>query len=166
MKRTVIGTIGLLLALGACGSGSDEQPAANESVARSTTSEPTDVMTLTASLKAAVPEISKVVVYTEDTDPNDLLGRPNGYTQAAVLIDSRTNCDESDLGVSCGAVLEMWPSADEAKGRSEYIQSALKDNPMLGTEYNYLRGANLLRVTGELKPSDARAIQEAWATLD
>jgi hypothetical protein len=32
----------------------------------------------------------------------------------------------------------------------DYIQGILKDSPMLGTEYDYLRGGLLLRVDGAL----------------
>ena len=51
---------------------------------------------------------------TEDNDPNDLIGRPSGYTDAAVVYDSEAECTE--LGVDCGATIEIWPSEAFARG--------------------------------------------------
>lgn len=104
---------------------------------------------------------TKVVAITEDNDPNNLLGRPNGYTDAAVLYDKRVECAE--LGASCGAMIEIWASAADAQQRSEYIQTIQKAAPALGSEYHTLNGNALLRVTGELKPSEAKAYQIAFA---
>ena len=44
----------------------------------------------------------------------------------------------------------------------DYIQRILKDSPMLGSEYDYLRGSLLLRVDGALKPSAAAAYETAF----
>ena len=60
-----------------------------------------------------VPSVSKSVDLTESSDPNDMLGRPNGYKAATVFYDKRANCDE--LGVECGATLEIWPDSSAAK---------------------------------------------------
>jgi hypothetical protein len=111
-------------------------------------------------VKARGDRIAKVVTITEDNDPNDKIGRPNGYTSAAVLYDRTLSCP--DPGVACGASIEVWPSTADAKARSDYIQRALKDNPMLGTEYNYLRGPALFRVFGEIKPTAAKTLEAAF----
>ncbi len=106
---------------------------------------------------------TKVVTITEDNDPNNLIGRPNGYVSAAVLYDSNATCTE--LGVSCGATVEVWSDAAAAKARSEYIQAILKDAPVLGSELHTLNGAVLLRVDGkQLKPSQAKAYADALST--
>lgn len=103
---------------------------------------------------------TKIVVITEDNDPNDLLGRPNGYTDAAVIYDEGTTC--TDLGAECGATIEIWPSRDDAQRRSDYIQGILKDAPAFGTEYHTLNESALLRITGNLKPSTAKEYQTAF----
>jgi hypothetical protein len=43
--------------------------------------------------------------------------------------------------------------------------SELKADPMLGTEYDYLNGPVLLRVSQYLIPSEARAYQRALAKI-
>ncbi|MFG1912582.1 hypothetical protein [Kribbella sp. NPDC048928] len=97
---------------------------------------------------------------TEDNDPNKLVGRPNGYSDAAVLYDKGTDC--TDLGVDCGATVEIWPTTEDAKRRAAYIQNLLKDAPALGTEYDYVNAGALLRVAGALKPSTAKAYAGAF----
>jgi len=54
----------------------------------------------------------------------------------------------------------VFPDAQLAKGRAEYIQGVLK-NSGLGAEYDYLHGPVLVRVTGNLSPSKARDYERA-----
>lgn len=110
---------------------------------------------------AKQPTTTQVVAITEDNDPNDLIGRPNGYTSAAIIYDSGAECTE--LGVNCGGTVEVWGSAADAKARSEYIQGILKEAPMFGTEYHTLNGDVLLRITGQLKPSVAETYAAAFS---
>jgi len=116
-----------------------------------------------AALQAAVPEVTKVIKLTAANDPNDLLGRPNGYTAAWKLYDSRAKCD-TPLDTTCGATVEVWPSEADAKRRSAYIQGILKNAPALGTEYDTVSGPVLLRVTGQLTPAQAAAYKQALGT--
>ena len=113
-------------------------------------------------LQAAVPSVRKVVTISEDNDPNDLIGRPNGYTDAAVIYDSEVQCAE--LGVDCGGTIEIWPSEVDATARKEYIQTTLKANQALGTEYDTVHGSALLRVTSQVKPSRAEAYATAFTS--
>jgi hypothetical protein len=113
-----------------------------------------------AALSTKIPEISKTVQITADNDSNNLIGRPGKYTDAATLYDSRVSC--TSLGVDCGATIEVWPTTSDAQARSDYIQGALKAAPALGTEYDYVNGTLLLRVTGIIKPADAAIYQEAF----
>ena len=75
----------------------------------------------------------------------------------------RQRLDEpcSDLGIECGVTVEQWASAGDAEDRSDYILTILDDAPMLGSEYHYLDGAILVRVTGELPPSAAKEYETA-----
>jgi hypothetical protein len=109
-----------------------------------------------------VPSVRKVVRLTEDNDPNDLIGRPNGYTDAAVIYESDVQCAE--LGVDCGATIEIWPSEVDPAARKEYIQTTLKANQALGTEYDTVHGSALLRVTSQVKPSRAEAYATAFTS--
>lgn len=127
------------------------------------TSESTTIDRVVADLRSAVPQISKVIVITEDNDPNNLIGRPNGYVAATVIEDSRVKCSKGQkIGVDCGATVEEWPDNDSAQRRSAYIQRARESMPILGQEYDYVQGPFLLRVSGDLKPSQAKKYEAAF----
>lgn len=136
----------LLLLLSACGGGSTQ----------SATSVADD-------LKVEISAITESVEITEENDPNDLIGRPGGYTESVVLHDSRVACDD-DVSVGCGAKVEVFDDSDAAADRADYIQSILEGNAALGTEYHYVDGPVLLRVSGELKPSAAEEYEAAFAS--
>lgn len=101
---------------------------------------------------------------TEKTDSNKLLGRPNGYTSAAVLADRDADqCTSALDGIDCGVVVEVWPDAQAVTSRVAYIQGILKNAPALGSEFDYPSGAALLRVNGKVvEPSVARSYEAAW----
>lgn len=165
---TVVGVLAGSLLLSACGSGDSSapsSPAASSatSSAPSTTAASTSPAATPTALPVAAevadsikqPSTTKIVAITEDNDPNNLIGRPNGYVSAAVIYDSNATC--TDIGVDCGATVEVWQDEASAKTRSEYIQSILKASPILGSEFHTLDGPVLLRVDGkQLKPSLAK----------
>lgn len=152
MTRAWIAALVLPLALttGCGGDGGDDREVAEDATARSVAEQ----------IESEVDSVTEVVGITEDNDPNDLIGRPNGYEAAAVIYDDRVECDE--LGVECGATVEQWEDTDAAQDRSEYIQRILEDAPILGSEYHYLDGPFLVRVWGDLKPSEADEYEAAF----
>ena len=175
MRKLFIAPVALLLALSGCSSSpastdSEAAPiASSPTVASTSTSTPTPTPTkavVTADdvaffLEDEIAKVEKVVQITEDNDPNDLIGRPNGYTEAAIVFDERLNCGDQ-LGASCGATVEIWPDEAGATARNDYIQGVLKDSPILGSEYGYVEGNVLLRVSGDLKPSVAAGYKSAF----
>ncbi|MFI8696477.1 hypothetical protein [Dietzia maris] len=120
---------------------------------REATSQAQDATAVAEDLKAGSDTATKVVTINEDNDPNDKIGRPNGYKSAAVLYDSQLVCDS--LGVGCGVTVEVFPDDSLARARADHLQSVHKSMPMLGSEWNYVKGPVLVRITGELKPSAA-----------
>ncbi|QOD43159.1 hypothetical protein [Clavibacter zhangzhiyongii] len=129
--------------------------------APSATPEPVDTSAaaIASAIKASVPSAGDVVQITEDNDPNDVIGRPTGYVDAATLYDTRVTCDE--LGAECGASVEIWGDPAAAQARMDYIQGILASTTALGTEYDYVRGDAIIRVTGVLKPSEASEYEAA-----
>lgn len=93
-----------------------------------------------------------VTEYTAENDPNGLLGKSNGYTEAANV--KWAECD--GLDVSCGATVEVWKDKDAAKQRAEYIQNILGGAPALGSEWTYVDGSTVLRITGDLTEEQAK----------
>ena len=106
--------------------------------------------------------MTSVVVQDENTDPNHLLGRPNGYTARVSFDVPGGDPDADKYTLSRGGVIEIFPSEDAARRRSTYLQELAKNEPILGTEYNYIRGPVLLRLIGDVKPSLAAQFEAAF----
>lgn len=117
--------------------------------------------------KAELSLTGGISVQDEDTDPNSLLARPNGYTSrsSADLPGGDKNADK--YSVDRGLVVEGFATAEDAKRRSNYIQGLQKDNPILGTEWHYSAGGGtaLVRVSGKVKPPLAKKIEAAVADM-
>lgn len=170
MNTTLVSKLALALPLAmcvACGAPDQKQPdssgasAAGTTVAEAVQPPPATAQSIAESIKATIPEVAELIEVTEDNDPNNLIGRPNGDVAATVLVDSRLpRC--ADLSTDCGAMIEQWSDQAAAQKRSDYIQSMLESMPMLGQEWNTVNGGLLLRVTGELKPSVAKAYESAF----
>jgi len=184
MKR--VGALAVLLPLiAACGTSKDAEtvpPTPTRAATTSTTSTPSaptaaSAVTPTVAvhsddpteearrLKTQIPQIIDVITMTEDNDENDLIGRPGQYDAASFMADKRLGCqatgDYDGLSIDCGAKIERWPSEADAKTRMKDIQDKLKAYG-LGAEWDYVRGRVLLRVAGELKPSEAAAYETAF----
>lgn len=81
-------------------------------------------------------------LYDESTDPNDLLGRPGGYTSKAAFADARvpsdkygSDVDDSDRGGS----IEVFATEARAVAGAREVQTKLKEFG-LGTEYDFVVG--------------------------
>lgn len=174
MKRTL--ALAVLLASTAACSGTDEGGTVETNEPTSASATPAtpeessapviDAAGIAEILAAAVPSVQQVTVITEENDPNDLIGRPNGYASAAVLSDEGGNSSEPQPGVDWGATVEVFDDEESAQRRSDYIQGILEENPILGTEYNYVNGIALLRVSGGLVPSVAAQYEGSFMGID
>jgi hypothetical protein len=181
MRKTIIMTIAAALTAG-CGGGdsaeatarateSSTSAAALESAtaaAPSTTAQAMDAATALATLKDAGLPITDSAVITETNDANDLIGRPGQYVSKVAFADSRLGVpiDPAEPGNEGGGSIEVFADDAEAQARSDYIQETLQSlGPIAGTEYHYLAGPILVRVTGELPPSVAAEYGAAVADL-
>lgn len=152
--------------LAACGSSST--PTATKTVTATvtpaTTPSPSKLTAMeitNALIKAGLPA-TKVVAQTESTDPNKFLGRPGKYTER-VSFDVPGGDPSGEVGdTSRGGVIELWPSQADAQTRADYVQAVLKS---MGSEYDYVHGPALVRITGEVLPSVAKKFQVALATM-
>lgn len=139
-----------LLVFTACG-GDDEEPAAAAKDAAQR-------------IEDGVSSVTKTVEITEDNDPNNDIGRPGSYQKATVFYDSRTECDDAaTVDVSCGAKIEVFENERAADNRQEYLEALVGSASGLITEYDYRDGNVLLRVSGNLKPSEAEEYEAAFA---
>ena len=116
-------------------------------------------------LAAAVGSVKPGVVYTAESDPNKLQGRPNGYMSKASFTDSRIKAsdvrDTSSGSVDLGGSVEVYADEAGATARKQYIDGLMKGSPILGTEYSYVDGPVLLRVSQALTPGQATEYETA-----
>lgn len=162
----------LTAALAGCGSSGESTgtpQAANPvpATAAKPAAAPATAASIVKKLSAAKLGLTAVTVQDEDTDPNRLLGRPNGYLTRASA-DLPGGNKQADKGsVDRGLVVETFETAEGATTRSDYIQELQKGSPILGTEWHYpaADGLALVRVSGNVKPSLAKKIEQAVAGL-
>jgi hypothetical protein len=147
-------------------SGKTQTPTAATTTPASSTT-PTEPLTAEQVVKALTTTITTAkpaTVYTAATDPNKLLGRPGGYTSKADWTDRRAKPNLDDE-VQLGGSVEVYKDPAAAKKRGEYIAKILDGMPAFGTEYHYLNGGILLRVSGALTPEQAAEYEAALNKL-
>ncbi|MGV9977035.1 hypothetical protein ACWDUH_05100 [Micromonospora wenchangensis] len=170
----VLAATATIFAVAGCGGNSNGSATASPPAPQPTASTsppaqaaPQDAKVVLNKLTEASVGLTGGVVQNEDTDPNDLLGRPNGYTSRASADLPGGNREGEKYGIDRGLVIEVFPTKDDADRRSKFIQESLKSMPILGTEYHYRtdEGRVLVRVSGKVKPSASKKIEQAVSKL-
>jgi len=114
-----------------------------------------------AKLQAAHLPIVPSITYTAESDPNHLLGRPGQYTAKESWTDTRVDPsqvrDHAAGNVDLGGSVEQFGTAADAQTRSGYIANVEKGLSI--TEYDYVTGTALVRVSSALTPDQAKAYQ-------
>jgi hypothetical protein len=120
---------------------------------------------IVARLAAKIPTVTPGIVYTAQTDPNQLLGTPHSYTSKAAFTDSRINpaeANDTEIGsIELGGSVEVFANDADARARKDYLDQIVKDLPIDVSEYSYLHGPILLRVSRRLTPTQATEYQAA-----
>ncbi|MGE7437981.1 hypothetical protein [Kitasatospora sp. NPDC001175] len=121
-----------------------------------------------AAISKTVTTTAKPIVVTAENDRNHLLGRPGQYTSKVMFTDTRIKASDVDGlnpdDVERGGGIEVFANAADAKARADYIQSVVKNMPMV-MEYDYPHGDVVVRVSKFLTPDQAAAYNEAAAAL-
>lgn len=110
--------------------------------------------------------MAKIVTTTEETDPNDLLGRPGQYSARVTFTITGAKATGGDQH-SCdrGGCVEQWPDQAAAQKRADYIKQ-LGERLPIAVEYDTVRPDGLLlRVNRKVSPTAAKRIQDAFAAL-
>jgi len=94
--------------------------------------------------------IGKVVNYTTETDPNDLLGRPGQYIDKLSWEDKRIEQSEDDLK---GGTIELFDSKENLNKREKYLKQFV-ESPMFA-QYMYVHDLVIVRIDKELTPDQA-----------
>jgi endonuclease YncB( thermonuclease family) len=147
----VVGVVGALVGVSGCGS-TTLPPTADQVVRQ---------------LATQVHTASATTVYTAESDPNKLLGRPNGYVSKAEFADSRATEDSpiTLAGVDGGGSVEVFADEDRATARRTYLDQIGQKLPTLASEYDYQSGPVLVRVSHRLTPAQAAEYQSALTSV-
>jgi hypothetical protein len=175
MKKTLMCIVLVTTACGGGGGGEAAAPPAQEpsaaaaapTAAASTAApaaEPTTGASVVAKLAAAGLPVKLTIDYDETTDPNKQLGRPGGYIDKVAFVDSRIKpedvLDDDEGSIELGGGVEVYVSEKEAQARADYIKSVTAGTPAL-TEYGYVKGGVLLRLSQQLTPTQAAEYEAA-----
>ena len=137
--------------------------AVNQNVqASSTEIEPEAI--INAFKEAGLP-IGRVVIHDSKSDPNNLLGRPDGYKASAHFEDTTVKqiapLTEEDVDLPTGGSIEVWPDSDGARKRLDYMEKIdeTMNLPQL-KQYRYLHNNVLLRLEYEILPESAAQYEQ------
>jgi hypothetical protein len=108
--------------------------------------------------------ITGVIAYNVTTDPNHLLGRPNGYLSKVAWQDTRidqTYQPEDPGDVKWGGSIEVFSDSTKALARANYLGAISQAASALGDGYDYLLGSILVRLSATLIPTQAMTYAQA-----
>ena len=105
--------------------------------------------------------IGKIVVYTEETDSNNLLGRPNQYTSKVNFADNRISQEYVEENDAKGGTIEVFNNKTDMKKRKEYIEQISNSSSMFA-QYIYSKGNVLLRLEIDLTPEQAQEYEKIF----
>jgi hypothetical protein len=161
-RTAALACVGAAVSLTACGGTQSSPPTGASTTTAGVVSRPRAVPTaggVLAQLQAAGLPVTDRLVYDASTDPNHLLGRPTGYLSKSAWVDRRVRrsqaSDTSQGSIELGGSVEVFTDATRAKFRAAYVQGIEQRAPIFGSEYDYLLGPTLLRVSGMLTPTQA-----------
>lgn len=124
---------------------------------------------VTRQLTEHVRTATLVTVFNAESDPNKLLGRPNGYLSKTVFADnrveSRSLIGAAGEGMEQGGSVEVFADEGAATARRNYVQEIGKRMPLVGGEYDFQSGPILLRVSRQLTPEQAAEYETALTNI-
>lgn len=104
--------------------------------------------------------IGEVIVYNEETCPNDLLGRPGQYIGKADWEDTRVEQFGDSL---TGGTVEVFDNQNSSLKRKEYLEPFLEEAMFL--QYLFVHKNVIVRIDKELTPTQADEYKDALESL-
>ncbi len=153
----------MMLSLAACGdAGSGNDTAGTQSGQEEAVSVPETAGDILNALKEKNNNVTDIIEWDENTDPNGKLGRPGEYTGKADFSDARveeswtTEEEKMQSGLNGGTV-EVFGSKSDCNDRYEYLkQFTGADMGVFGlNQYMYKYDLVIFRVSYDVAPTDA-----------
>lgn len=122
-----------------------------------------------AKLAAAGLPLRTATVYTAENDPNQLFGKPGGYTSKVEFVDARTGITLSAVTspdpVEIGGSVEVFADAASATARVQALHQLSAAGGQLAQEFDYQQSGVLLRISNYLTQDQAQAYNTALTAL-
>ena len=112
-------------------------------------------------MKEKSSNIGKVVVYTEETDSNKLLGRPNQYTSKIQFADNRVDQSHAEENDAIGGTIEVFNSKEDMEKRKNYIET-ISSSASFFTRYIYAKDYAILRLESDITPEQAKEYENLF----
>ena len=122
-------------------------------------------------LKEKNPNIGRIVVYNEENDMNELLGRQGQYTSKVTFEDLRIEqsnkyldpeyFSEEEINEPIGGTIEVFDNETDMKKRRDYVETISSSMSAL-VEYIYDEGVYLLRLNKSLTPQQAQEYENLF----
>ena len=106
--------------------------------------------------------IDGIIVYDENTDENGLLGRPNQYISKVNFADTRL--EQFDPASPNGGTIEVFTSASDLNRRKAHNEMVMEKYPIF-TEYLFVHGKYIMRLSKDLSPEQAKEYEEIFMTI-
>ena len=112
-------------------------------------------------MKEKSSNIGKVVVYTEETDSNKLLGRPNQYTSKIQFADNRVDQSHVEENDAIGGTIEVFNSKEDMEKRKNHIET-ISSSASFFTQYIYAKDYAILRLESDITPEQAKEYENLF----
>lgn len=122
----------------------------------------TSEQVMTALKNADLPIINEIM-YTEQSDPNNLLGRPGQYVGKVNFSDKRIEKTSRDKQ---GCTVEVFASLTDMENRKSYLNAVTGPTSVgPGKQYIYAHKNALLRLEFAMLPKDAAVYEQVLKSL-
>lgn len=172
MRRQLLCIVFLCIMFAACGGGNPNTTSSTKSQPPAATPTPTPkpapktAEQFAQALKDAGMPIGNITIITKANDPSKLFGEPGQYTSRVDFEDTRIDADQIPANVKSvvapGGSIEVFEHAENANARIELIKTIAG---MLAPEHDYLKGAVILRISGQLTEAQAKEYEAKFEGL-
>lgn len=104
--------------------------------------------------------MTELVEYDDETDPNDQIGRPNGYIAKISWYDSRME----KVSETPDCTVEVFKSVKDLELRKRHIDQMYEAMPILSS-YLFIHKNLILRLPKDLTPKQAAEYEKALKSL-
>ncbi|MBX6390187.1 MAG: PGRS family protein [Frankia sp.] len=112
--------------------------------------------------------LQTTIVFDAATDPNHLLGQPNGYSSKIAFVDARTGINPATVTapdpVEQGGSIEVFQDPAGASRRAQELRATSGQSQLL-QEFTFQRADVVLRLSRYFTEADARAYEQALNAL-